>query len=180
MTAPMEANFNTRDSCGATHATKLSLDKLNASKKKRHLSIDDVKYDTGLAELVDVAAQVDAELSETRVAPTREFHVCPLCSHCLVEPVTLVCGCSFCKRCLKEIEGQSAFKFKQDNAATTSASQTWVNQVFFRFAFFFLNRELPVRFCIVSQPPNDGSDHTNYILKCIYLCTTPWRLHAPE
>lgn len=31
-----------------------------------------------------------------------DFHLCALCSHCLVEPVTLVCGCSFCKSCWAE------------------------------------------------------------------------------
>lgn len=31
-----------------------------------------------------------------------DFHLCKLCSHCLCEPITLVCGCSFCKNCLYE------------------------------------------------------------------------------
>lgn len=31
-----------------------------------------------------------------------DFHTCPLCSHCLLEPVTLVCGCTYCKYCLRE------------------------------------------------------------------------------
>lgn len=31
-----------------------------------------------------------------------EFHLCALCSHCLVDPVTLTCGCSFCKLCWAE------------------------------------------------------------------------------
>jgi hypothetical protein len=31
-----------------------------------------------------------------------EFFTCPLCTHCLYEPITLVCGCTFCKNCLNE------------------------------------------------------------------------------
>lgn len=36
--------------------------------------------------------------NETR----KEFHLCPLCTHCLYEPITLVCGCTYCKPCLYE------------------------------------------------------------------------------
>jgi hypothetical protein len=32
----------------------------------------------------------------------REFHLCGLCGHCLVEPLTLVCGCTYCRACLLE------------------------------------------------------------------------------
>ncbi len=31
-----------------------------------------------------------------------EFHLCQLCSHALCEPITLVCGCTYCKSCLNE------------------------------------------------------------------------------
>lgn len=31
-----------------------------------------------------------------------DFYTCPLCSHCLSEPVTLICGCTYCKYCLRE------------------------------------------------------------------------------
>ena len=34
-----------------------------------------------------------------------EFHLCSLCCHCLCEPITLICGCSYCKNCLNEYNG---------------------------------------------------------------------------
>lgn len=37
-----------------------------------------------------------------------DFHLCALCGHCLVEPITLTCGCSFCKACLLEYNAWSS------------------------------------------------------------------------
>lgn len=31
-----------------------------------------------------------------------EYFTCPLCNHCLFEPITLICGCTYCNSCLKE------------------------------------------------------------------------------
>lgn len=33
---------------------------------------------------------------------SEEFYICSLCSHCFLEPVTLSCGCTYCKKCLTE------------------------------------------------------------------------------
>lgn len=50
-----------------------------------------------------------------------EFFVCSICCHCLYEPITLVCGCSFCKSCLNEFNltsiKLSLIKLAKKNAA---------------------------------------------------------------
>lgn len=33
---------------------------------------------------------------------SEDFYLCNLCSHCFSEPITLSCGCTFCKKCLTE------------------------------------------------------------------------------
>ena len=40
--------------------------------------------------------------TQTPTPSDSEFHLCKLCLHALTEPITLVCGCSFCKQCLNE------------------------------------------------------------------------------
>ena len=46
--------------------------------------------------------QAIKQVSEASRQSTPQFHICPLCSHCLLEPITLTCGCSYCKSCLNE------------------------------------------------------------------------------
>jgi len=50
-----------------------------------------------------------------------EFFICPLCNHCMYEPITLICGCSFCKSCLNEFNltsiKLSLIKLAKQNAA---------------------------------------------------------------
>jgi hypothetical protein len=50
-----------------------------------------------------------------------EFIVCSLCCHCMYEPITLICGCSFCKSCLNEFNltsiKLSLIKLAKQNAA---------------------------------------------------------------
>ena len=46
--------------------------------------------------------QAIKQVGEVSRQPAAQFHICPLCSHCLLEPITLTCGCSYCKSCLNE------------------------------------------------------------------------------
>lgn len=49
------------------------------------------------------------------------FHLCSLCSHCLCEPVTLTCGCTFCKACWAEYVAWS--RRRGGNSAQCARSQ---------------------------------------------------------
>ena len=124
MTMPMEANFNTRANA------KANLDELSSFKKKKN---DDLKIDAEIIELMEITNQIDAELNEetnktltstTKRDYKRAFHLCSLCSHCLVEPITLVCGCSFCKRCLKALEDNYP-RFKSETWYTDHQLQAY-------------------------------------------------------
>jgi hypothetical protein len=123
MNMPMEDIFNTRAS---TKDIKASLEKINSSKKLKH---SELQTDENSLELLDLTSQIENELNEFKassnsISINREFHLCSLCSHCLVEPVTLVCGCSFCKKCLKELNNDivSSPKLKGSNQHHQSAS----------------------------------------------------------
>ena len=60
------------------------------------------------------------ENSNDKSCKSNEFYLCSLCCHCLVEPVTLVCGCSFCKACFKEYTNK-LMKYKYKKVANKSA-----------------------------------------------------------
>jgi len=48
------------------------------------------------------ATSIENEEALDSVKNANEFFTCPLCAHVLLEPITLVCGCTYCKSCLKE------------------------------------------------------------------------------
>ena len=105
MTTPMESNFSTFNS---TSHIKTNLEQINSFKKKKHNSCDETEFDQNSDVIIQLTTQIDNELREFETCnfesiKKREFHLCRLCSHCLVEPITLVCGCTFCKKCLKEL-----------------------------------------------------------------------------
>ena len=105
MCVPMENSFNTQTS---TNIIKSSLEQTSSLKKLKHDFNDEPQVDQDALELQEFTSQIERELKEFKdsaksIRRNQEFHLCPLCSHCLFEPVTLVCGCTFCKKCLKEL-----------------------------------------------------------------------------
>merc|ERR1712127_209860 len=64
-----------------------------------NLQSNNFKYSGDLPDLQNTSIKEEKKINRQNTA---EFFTCPLCCHCLIEPVTLVCGCSFCKNCLTE------------------------------------------------------------------------------
>ena len=69
------------------------------------------------------ANKEESDNSNDKACKSSEFYLCSLCCHCLVEPVTLVCGCSFCKACFKEYTNKlMKYKYKKVNKSAQCKS----------------------------------------------------------
>lgn len=81
-------------------------------KRIRHSSNEEIKNESDWyeseeenidKEYFDLEANLDENSNHVKSPMNRdEFHLCSLCCHCLCEPITLICGCSYCKNCLNE------------------------------------------------------------------------------
>ena len=132
MTLPMEDTFNTQ---ATTSNIKSSLEQINSLKKLKHDCHDETDQDA--LELLEYTSQIENELQEFKESTNnmrrnQDFHLCPLCSHCLFEPVTLVCGCTFCKKCLKELNSdmsslQAKVSHHQQKQPQHRPTSTWLD-----------------------------------------------------
>lgn len=77
---------------------KLNLFTFKVIHKKKLLECKDLQY-----KYIKIGATTSSRTGGKN-ALTNEFHLCALCSHILTEPITLICGCTFCKSCLAEYQ----------------------------------------------------------------------------
>jgi hypothetical protein len=72
----------------------------------------------------DFREKLNDSLSTKRTDGTsNEFYSCSICAHCLDEPITLVCGCTYCKTCLNEFNKTLQHLF---NTHDTEAARVYV------------------------------------------------------
>lgn len=59
-----------------------------------------------------------------------QFYLCGLCCHCLVDPITLVCGCTYCRNCLKEFNSSiNKTRFKNKSTGFMNKNFTKISQM---------------------------------------------------
>lgn len=82
--------------------------KFTTFKKNHNLNEfqDNEPSETSTEPLADTIDESNTESLSVKQNPT-EFFTCPLCTHCLFEPITLICGCTYCKNCLLEYNALS-------------------------------------------------------------------------
>ena len=103
-----------------------------------------------------------------------EFYMCGLCYHYLYDPVTLVCGCTFCKMCLDEYNhsqfqiavlkqytdpSKHLYKCKNCNYSHNQNSSQYLN------TNVFISKIIDKAFTVHT----DSRALRNDIRKCIYL-----------